>query len=67
MIRSTLIPHVLSIKIGHQLTLKLFFFSIEVVDDLFNVNFYLGIYLSEELRSILFLLRLLLWRPVDGR
>jgi hypothetical protein len=29
-------------------------------------SFYLGIYLGKELSSILFLLRLLLWRPVDG-
>jgi hypothetical protein len=47
--------------------LKLFFFSIEVVDDLFNVSFYLGFYLSEELRGILFLLVLLLWRSINGR
>jgi hypothetical protein len=57
MIRSTLIHHVMSIKIGHRLTLKLFFF-IEVVDDLFNVSFYLGVYLNEELRGIVFLFRL---------
>jgi len=47
--------------------LKLFFFSIEVVDDLFNVSFYLGFYLGEELKGILFLMVLLLWRLVDGR
>jgi hypothetical protein len=66
---STLIHHVVSIRIGHRLSLKLFFFffHIEVVNDLFNVSFQLGFYLGEELKGILFLLVLLLWRPVDER
>jgi len=57
-IRSTHIHHIVSIKIGHRLSSKLFLFSIEVVHDLFKVSIHPGFHLGEELNSIFFLVRL---------
>jgi hypothetical protein len=50
MIGRTQIYHVISVRISHQLTLKLFFsYSFGIVDDLFKVSFHLDVYLGKKL------------------
>jgi hypothetical protein len=68
MTRSTLIPHVVFIRISHRLALKLYVLSNGVVDAFFEVSFYLG----DGFCNIEILLRrwislVLLWEPIDGR